>query len=69
MHNYPPLCGGGDSCLRRNGTGGAAEIRRRTAEIGGAERGIPTKKTTADGKFCTFFRSGEKNGIRGDSVL
>ncbi|MGI9298619.1 MAG: hypothetical protein ACR2QC_12090 [Gammaproteobacteria bacterium] len=22
MYNYPPLCGGGNSCLRRNGTRG-----------------------------------------------
>ncbi|MGI9297226.1 MAG: hypothetical protein ACR2QC_04920 [Gammaproteobacteria bacterium] len=26
MYNYPPLRGGGDSCFRRNGTGGEAGI-------------------------------------------
>ncbi|MGI9298691.1 MAG: hypothetical protein ACR2QC_12460 [Gammaproteobacteria bacterium] len=35
MYNYPPLRGGGDSCFRRNGTGGAGMGWRETRKFAG----------------------------------
>ncbi|MGI9297960.1 MAG: hypothetical protein ACR2QC_08685 [Gammaproteobacteria bacterium] len=47
-YNYPPLCGGGDSCLRRNGTGGEARMAKFPQKI------LPEKKSQKN-EISAFF--------------
>ncbi|MGI9298465.1 MAG: hypothetical protein ACR2QC_11310, partial [Gammaproteobacteria bacterium] len=65
VYNYPPLCGGGDSCFRRNGTGGEAGIAE-MADFGG-QRGIQRRaaaKSAAEREKSRFRRKfGQKSRI------